>query len=59
MVNADHVYRVCFKILTNRQVGTVVIEYNAEVEYKYDINEIKIPDNLLKDEDTKTAFTIA
>ena len=55
----DHVYRICFKILTNRQVGTLIIDYNAEVEYKYDISEIKVPDNLLKDEDTKNAYTIA
>lgn len=36
-----------------------MIDYSSEVEYRYDLSEIKVPPNLLKDEDTKIAFQVA
>lgn len=44
----DAVYRFCFKLLTNRNVGTVLIDYNSDVEYYESTKSIKVPDNLLK-----------
>ena len=35
--------------MTSRQVGMLIIDYNSEVEYNYEISNIKVPENLLKD----------
>lgn len=47
--NADAVYRFCFKLLTNRQVGTIIIDYNSDVEYSETKKTIKVPESLLKE----------
>lgn len=43
-------YRICFRILSNRgQLGTTIIDYNSDIEYKHEVSDIKVPENLLKD----------
>ena len=44
------------KLLTNRQVNTMVVDYNSDVEYYETKKTVKIPENLLKSAETKSAY---
>lgn len=43
-------------MITSRQVAPIIIDYNSDVEYFESTKTIKIPENLLKEEETKTAY---
>ena len=36
-----------------------MVDYNAEVEYNFNPESIKVPDSLLKDEQTKETYSLA
>lgn len=43
LIFLDAIYKICFKLLTNRQVNTVVVDYHSDVEYYESKKTIKIP----------------
>ena len=51
--------KVCFAILTNRSVGSVIVEYHAETRFSHQLSTAKVPETLLKSEDFKGTYTHA
>lgn len=39
--------------MTNRQIGTVLIEYNSEIKFNRHGQKPEVPENLLKVDDLK------
>lgn len=42
--------------MTNRQIGTVLIEYNSELRFHKHNAQVVIPENILKVDDLKETY---
>jgi hypothetical protein len=58
-VNAGVVYDVCFWCNTDRNIGSLSVEYNAMVEFYFKQEEIKVPENILKSHDLTATYVNA
>lgn len=52
----DIVYEICFWCATNRNVGTLHIDYTAMVEFYFKQEEIKVPDKILKNHELTSTY---
>jgi hypothetical protein len=43
-------------VLTNRQIGTVLIDYNSELKFRRHGSTAQVPENLLKIDDLKETY---
>ena len=52
----DIIYDLCIRVLSPRDYGIVLVEYNSHNIFAVNQAEVKVPDNLLKEEHITTAF---
>lgn len=51
LFNADVIYELCFKFMTEREIGLIKVEYHAHNEFYFSKQNIKVPEGLLKSQD--------
>lgn len=55
-IKTDSIYKFCFKLLTNRQMQAIIIDYNSDIEYFQAKKTLTVPETLLKSSETKAAY---